>query len=115
MGCYARPKANLRPPLEDFEDFATQWTQASSLAQGIRETPEVEREAWDEDRLRALCAKHGWEFEWMTEDGERRRRTREHKGLLQLPAGVPAPRPLPCIAPDTAEPDGSKEIPSTRV
>lgn len=34
----------------------------------------VERDAWDEVRLRALCAHHGWEFSWMTEDDERRRR-----------------------------------------
>ena len=27
---------------------------------------QVERDAWDEARLRALCARHGWEFEWMT-------------------------------------------------
>ena len=25
-------------------------------------------EDWDEARLKALCARHGWEFEWMTED-----------------------------------------------
>jgi len=34
----------------------------------------VEPEDWDEARLKALCARHGWEFEWMTEDGERQRR-----------------------------------------
>lgn len=28
---------------------------------------EVERDGWDEARLRALCARHGWEFEWMTD------------------------------------------------
>ena len=28
---------------------------------------QVERDAWDEARLRALCARHGWEFEWMTD------------------------------------------------
>ena len=38
---------------------------------------EVERDSWDEQRLRALCAHHGWDFEWMTEDGERRRRANE--------------------------------------
>ncbi|CAK9048287.1 Hypothetical protein (Fragment), partial [Durusdinium trenchii] len=27
----------------------------------------VERDSWDEQRLRALCARHGWDFEWMTE------------------------------------------------
>ena len=27
----------------------------------------VERDGWDEARLRALCARHGWEFEWMTD------------------------------------------------
>ena len=26
-------------------------------------------EDWDEARLKALCARHGWEFEWMTEAG----------------------------------------------
>ncbi|CAE7037441.1 unnamed protein product [Symbiodinium natans] len=34
----------------------------------------IEPEDWDEARLKALCERHGWEFEWMTEDGERRRR-----------------------------------------
>lgn len=24
--------------------------------------------------FRALCARHGWQFEWMTEEGEKRRR-----------------------------------------
>ena len=34
----------------------------------------MEPEDWDETRLRALCARHGWQFEWMTEEGEKRRR-----------------------------------------
>lgn len=30
--------------------------------------------------------RHGWEFEWMSEDGERRRRGAERQGLVPLPA-----------------------------
>ncbi|CAJ1427433.1 unnamed protein product [Effrenium voratum] len=49
-------------------------------------TPVVSREGWDEERLRALCARHGWEFEWMSEDGERRRRGAERQSMVALPA-----------------------------
>eukprot|EP00931_Biecheleriopsis_adriatica_P059040 TRINITY_DN35264_c0_g1_i1.p1 TRINITY_DN35264_c0_g1~~TRINITY_DN35264_c0_g1_i1.p1 ORF type:complete len:1490 (+),score=346.70 TRINITY_DN35264_c0_g1_i1:27-4496(+) len=59
---------------EDVEKFLSRWTEEGRRARGGRTKINVEPEDWDEDRLRALCARHGWEFEWMTEDGERRRR-----------------------------------------
>ncbi|CAJ1345069.1 unnamed protein product, partial [Effrenium voratum] len=36
-------------------------------AKGHEGNISVEPEDWDETRLRALCARHGWQFEWMTE------------------------------------------------
>merc|ERR1712176_366904 len=46
-------------------------------------------DCWDETRLRALCKHHGWEFEWMAEDGERRRRMQEKRGRnLSVPASL---------------------------
>lgn len=64
-------------PLEDLTTFAQKRVQVVSRGEGNQDDPEVERDSWDEQRLRALCAKHGWDFEWMTEDGERRRRANE--------------------------------------
>mmetsp|Transcript_108562 Transcript_108562/g.259151 ORF Transcript_108562/g.259151 Transcript_108562/m.259151 type:complete len:1412 (+) Transcript_108562:82-4317(+) len=43
-------------------------------AKGHEGNISVEPEDWDETRLRALCARHGWQFEWMTEEGEKKRR-----------------------------------------
>eukprot|EP00930_Biecheleria_cincta_P037431 TRINITY_DN25693_c0_g1_i1.p1 TRINITY_DN25693_c0_g1~~TRINITY_DN25693_c0_g1_i1.p1 ORF type:complete len:1416 (-),score=266.94 TRINITY_DN25693_c0_g1_i1:75-4322(-) len=56
------------------EELSTQWNSASNRVLGFEQAVSVEPEDWDEPRLKALCDKHGWEFEWMTEDGERRRR-----------------------------------------
>eukprot|EP00931_Biecheleriopsis_adriatica_P001511 TRINITY_DN10187_c0_g1_i1.p1 TRINITY_DN10187_c0_g1~~TRINITY_DN10187_c0_g1_i1.p1 ORF type:complete len:1911 (-),score=394.98 TRINITY_DN10187_c0_g1_i1:31-5049(-) len=81
------------------EAFFVKWADTTVKAGGIEDTPKVERDNWDEARLRALCARHGWEFEWMTEDGERRRRAHEQWDVLKL-----ATRPL---LGDAAEPDGT--------
>lgn len=62
---------------QDLTTFAQKRVQVVSRGEGNQDDPEVERDSWDEQRLRALCAKHGWDFEWMTEDGERRRRANE--------------------------------------
>eukprot|EP00435_Cladocopium_sp_Y103_P021563 s6_g5.t1 len=61
----------------DLTAFAQKRVQVVSRGEGNQDDPEVERDSWDEQRLRALCARHGWDFEWMTEDGERRRRANE--------------------------------------
>ena len=54
------------------------WEESSDRFFGLRgEEVSAERDSWDEARLRALCAQHGWEFAWMTEDDERRRRFEE--------------------------------------
>jgi len=74
------------PAQEKLDELATKWAEVKRRAQWVKD-PEVQRDDWDEARLRALCAKHGWEFEWKTEDGERRRRARE-VGLLQRSANV---------------------------
>lgn len=70
-----------------------------SRVQGSQSAPMLSREDWDDARLRALCAKHGWEFDWMTEDGERRRRGAERQALVTMPAHL-------SIKADSACPDG---------
>jgi len=90
---------------EDAEAFATRWVEHTSKAAGEKLVPEAQRDGWDEARLRALCARHGWEFEWMTEDGERRRRMREQWNPMQVVEA--ALRPLDS---DSAEPDGSATL-----
>jgi len=74
------------PDREKLDRLAEKWAEVRRRAEWVKE-PEVQRDDWDEARLRALCAKHGWEFEWKTEDGERRRRAREI-GALRTTAGV---------------------------
>jgi len=72
-----RGKGTSAPSSEKVEELAEKWVDVTNKAIGRREEMQVERDGWDEARLRALCARHGWEFEWMTEDGERRRRAGE--------------------------------------
>lgn len=78
--------------LEKIEPWDEVMAQASDVlihAEGVADAnPLVSREGWDEERLRALCMRHGWEFEWMSEDGERRRRGSERQGLVVLPAAT---------------------------
>jgi len=69
-----------------WEDVMAEASEVVIRAEGIGDaTPLASREGWDEARLRALCARHGWEFEWMSEDGERRRRGAERQSLVPLP------------------------------
>jgi len=70
------PDGHKAPSKTVLDKLAADWTTAAQKAAWVEE-PEIQRDEWDEARLRALCAKHGWEFEWMTEDGERRRRAKE--------------------------------------
>ncbi|CAE6941667.1 Nlrc3, partial [Symbiodinium sp. CCMP2456] len=91
---------------EKVDEFLGRWVEELQRAAGSMESPTVERDAWDEVRLRALCARHGWEFEWMTEDGERRRRAHEQWDVLKL--STPA---APALPGDSAEPDGASGAP----
>eukprot|EP00931_Biecheleriopsis_adriatica_P028616 TRINITY_DN17067_c0_g1_i1.p1 TRINITY_DN17067_c0_g1~~TRINITY_DN17067_c0_g1_i1.p1 ORF type:complete len:1759 (-),score=465.14 TRINITY_DN17067_c0_g1_i1:110-4714(-) len=69
--------SEIHCPVKDIDEFAKERLQVVARGEGNSAEPEVEREDWDEERLKALCARHGWDFEWMTEDGERRRRANE--------------------------------------
>eukprot|EP00929_Paragymnodinium_shiwhaense_P071319 TRINITY_DN36274_c0_g1_i1.p1 TRINITY_DN36274_c0_g1~~TRINITY_DN36274_c0_g1_i1.p1 ORF type:complete len:2107 (+),score=430.46 TRINITY_DN36274_c0_g1_i1:138-6458(+) len=72
------------PPTQaDVDAFAERWMQASGRARGVDTSAvSVEKDSWYEGRLRALCARHGWEFQWMSEDGERRRLMNERQRAL---------------------------------
>jgi len=66
------------------DQFIELWAKTTTASAGHTERPNVERECWDEARLRALCQKHGWDFEWLSEDGERRRRGAERQGSAHV-------------------------------
>ena len=98
---------------EQVEGFLEDWADSMVRASGTAQQPQVERDGWDEARLRALCARHGWEFEWMTEDGERQRRAQEP--LVGSRSKSIAPRQwdvlklsTPALPSDPAAPDGSR-------
>lgn len=80
------PKGSATIQQHKLDEAAATIAAATMMGAGPDLDPQVERDGWDESRLRALCAKHGWEFSWMSEDGERRRLAREGRGLL---AGSP--------------------------
>jgi len=66
---------HVAPEKEQLQKLAEGWEESCDRLYGLKgEEVSVERDGWDEVRLRALCAHHGWEFSWMTEDDERRRR-----------------------------------------
>ncbi|CAK0852885.1 unnamed protein product [Prorocentrum cordatum] len=67
-----------RPSAEKMDQLFQSFEEATKRAIGVTEPMDVQRDDWDEARLRALCEQHGWEFSWMTEDGEFQRRQREH-------------------------------------
>jgi len=71
------PGGAKRLSVQDVDSLAQKWVDVASNASGKQDKIDVEHDDWDEARLRALCELHGWEFEWMTEDGERRRRMNE--------------------------------------
>lgn len=97
----------LPEPIEGFQEFIEKWVQASQKAMGIPDIPVVDTMGWNEKRLRDLCATHDWEFEWMAEDGERRRRATERRELWRM-KDVPNPSAL---AMGVATPDGTKQLP----
>eukprot|EP00440_Ansanella_granifera_P003124 gb/GFBE01003405.1/.p1 GENE.gb/GFBE01003405.1/~~gb/GFBE01003405.1/.p1 ORF type:complete len:1430 (+),score=341.84 gb/GFBE01003405.1/:1-4290(+) len=68
------PGGSAAPAQEKLDELMARWGEDTLRAMGSQAQISVEPEDWDEARLRALCARHGWEFEWMTEEGERRRR-----------------------------------------
>eukprot|EP00439_Symbiodinium_sp_Y106_P050733 s2067_g6.t1 len=70
-GCYRDVTGGEVPTvIEDVDAFAQRRVEVVSRGEGNQSDPQVERDSWDEQRLRALCARHGWDFEWMTEDRE---------------------------------------------
>lgn len=70
--------------MEQLQKLAEGWEASCDRLFGLKgEEVSVERDSWDEIRLRALCAHHGWEFSWMTEDDERRRRILQGDNRLQ--------------------------------
>eukprot|EP00421_Protoceratium_reticulatum_P043751 CAMPEP_0168449428 /NCGR_PEP_ID=MMETSP0228-20121227/47599_1 /TAXON_ID=133427 /ORGANISM="Protoceratium reticulatum, Strain CCCM 535 (=CCMP 1889)" /LENGTH=1617 /DNA_ID=CAMNT_0008463981 /DNA_START=3 /DNA_END=4856 /DNA_ORIENTATION=- len=77
------PHGSERLSTQVVDELADRWVAVSTKATGIQQEPYCEQDEWDESRLRALCERHGWEFEWMTEDGERRRRASERQGFFQ--------------------------------
>eukprot|EP00928_Gymnodinium_smaydae_P063389 TRINITY_DN46976_c0_g1_i1.p1 TRINITY_DN46976_c0_g1~~TRINITY_DN46976_c0_g1_i1.p1 ORF type:complete len:1061 (+),score=216.16 TRINITY_DN46976_c0_g1_i1:167-3184(+) len=82
------PSDAAQPSRDVLETFAERWRKAHKQAEGLSERDiSVERDRWDEERLRALCRRHGWEFEWMTEEGERRRRMNESHAPVTLGQG----------------------------
>jgi len=70
------------------DEFLVNWDDATMKATGAPEELKIERDTWDEARLRALCNRHGWEFAWMTEDGERRRLAEEMHCEFGVSGGV---------------------------
>merc|ERR1712176_1645992 len=72
-----------RPSRQSVDELAEKWVAAKKNAAGFQGDMQVERDDWDEARLRALCDRHGWEFEWMTEDGERKRRANERQAFFR--------------------------------
>jgi len=77
------PQDAPRLSMQTVDSIVDKWVEVTTRAIGIDKAPCCERDEWDEQRLRTLCARHGWEFEWMTEDGERRRRANERQGFFQ--------------------------------
>jgi len=66
-----------QPSADKMDGIFEQYEKATKLAEGNRKPMEIERDCWDETRLRALCELHGWEFSWMTPDDEFQRRAQE--------------------------------------
>jgi len=108
LGCYRDVTGGEVPTvIEDVDAFAQRRVEVVSRGEGNQSDPQVERDSWDEQRLRALCARHGWDFEWMTEDGERRRRADERLTEWKLEESMAA-----FLEEDAAEPDqqGTKAV-----
>lgn len=83
------------------DSFFARWLKITTRTEGFRDTPSLNREGWDEARLRALCRQHGWEFEWKAEDGERQRRGAERFSVERIPARITT-----ITRADSGRPDG---------
>jgi len=81
------PADARRLSLQETDRLVQRWVEVADMSRGVTGKVEVERDDWDETRLKALCELHGWDFEWMTEDGERRRRMDERGSFLKEAAG----------------------------
>eukprot|EP00931_Biecheleriopsis_adriatica_P113224 TRINITY_DN8818_c0_g1_i1.p1 TRINITY_DN8818_c0_g1~~TRINITY_DN8818_c0_g1_i1.p1 ORF type:complete len:1644 (+),score=312.68 TRINITY_DN8818_c0_g1_i1:85-5016(+) len=95
-------KAAIPCPVDDIDVFSKKLRLLTGKAEGNQEIPKVICDSWDRQRLLDLCAKHGWDFEWMTEDGERRRRANETLTSWTLQESMVA-----LLQEDAAEPDGT--------
>jgi len=104
---------SVRPPSRAaIDELASRWTEAYAQATGTPGDPQVERDTWDEARISALCRRHGWELQWMTEDSEGERPTAE-----PLAGCVPVLREETWLELDPAPPDGyaaEKAVPKLR-
>lgn len=94
--------ARLAGPALGVHRLMKSWEDVTKSVRGLKEMPSVELDGWEERRLRNLCARHGWEFEWMTEDGERRRRAGERHVRVPLSKSLQANYGRP----DEGRPDG---------
>jgi hypothetical protein len=81
-----------QPSRQQIDALAEKWVGIGSRARGIQGELRIEPDNWDEARLRALCARHGWEFEWMAEDGERERRANERQAFFNGAEGLTGAR-----------------------
>jgi len=95
----------------EVDALAERWELAMLQSMGTSEEPEVQRDGWDEARLRSLCERHSWDFEWMTEDGERRRRAGEVWDLTaaRLPSRMPSRLPSLAMRSLAAAEDGLED------
>eukprot|EP00435_Cladocopium_sp_Y103_P021823 s2875_g5.t1 len=61
-------KTTVLAKVEPWDEVMAGASEILNHAEGVADAnPLVSREGWDEERLRALCMRHGWEFEWMSE------------------------------------------------
>jgi len=76
------PTADEAISVEDVDKLVAGYMSIAQHIKGVEGTPTLEKQDWNEGRLRALCERFGWDFEWMAEDGERRRRIGERQQRL---------------------------------
>lgn len=80
----AIPAEESQPTQEAVDELVEKVIAATARARGMgNSSVVVEYEDWDEQRLRALCAKHSWDFEWMDDEGERKRRIGQRPALAR--------------------------------
>lgn len=99
------------PTQEVVDALAESIAAVSARAAGLDEGKiSIERGDWSEERLRALCAKHGWEFEWMTEEGERQRRLGVRVGSAVTSGTKQPPTNLRKTVAGREKPDGYQRV-----